>query len=64
LNTQKQTIRSKKEGQIVTTNSIRAVGAGSIYHYTKYTPNMIEGVLRDNGINVRTYIDVDYSYDY
>ena len=41
-----------------------AVGAGSIYHYTKYTPNMIEGVLRDNGINVRTYIDVDYSYDY
>ena len=41
-----------------------AVGAGSIYHYTKHTPNMIKGALQDNKVPVRSYPDVDYSYDY
>ena len=38
-----------------------AVAAGSIFHYTKYTPNMIKGVLSKNGIPVRQYPNVDYS---
>lgn len=42
---------------------VSAVGAGSLYHYTKNTPDMIKGILRDNNIPVRTYPDTDYGYD-
>ena len=38
-----------------------AVAAGSIFHYTKYTPNMIKGVLNSSGIPVRLYPHIDYS---
>ncbi len=38
-----------------------AVAAASIYHYTKYTPNMVKGALAAAGIPVRMYHDVDYS---
>lgn len=41
-----------------------AVGAGSMYHYTKYTPNMIKGILKDNNVAVRVYPDINYKYDY
>lgn len=37
-----------------------AVAAGSIYHYTKYTPNMVKGVLNKARIPVRLYPDEDY----
>lgn len=37
-----------------------AVAAGSIYHYTKYTPNMVKGVLHKAGIKVRMYEDENY----
>jgi len=37
-----------------------AVAAGSIYHYTKHTPNMVKGVLHSAGVPVRMYPDVDY----
>ena len=50
--------------KVIQTGGASAVGAGSIYHYTKHTPNMIKGILKENGIQVRTYDDVDYSYDY
>lgn len=39
-----------------------AVAAGSIYHYTKTTPNMVKGALHSAGIPVRMYDDVDYSF--
>lgn len=38
-----------------------AAAAGSIFHYTKYTPNMIKGVMQAAGIPVRTYPEQDYS---
>lgn len=38
-----------------------AVAAASIYHYTKYTPNMVKGVLHKAGVPVRMYPDEDYS---
>jgi imidazole glycerol-phosphate synthase subunit HisF len=38
-----------------------AVAAGSIFHYTKFTPNMIKGVLKSNDIPVRQYPRIDYS---
>jgi imidazole glycerol-phosphate synthase subunit HisF len=38
-----------------------AVAAASIYHYTKYTPNMVKGFLNNSGIPVRMYPYVDYS---
>lgn len=41
-----------------------AVAAGSIYHYTKTTPNMVKGALHTAGIPVRMYPDVDYSFHY
>ena len=37
-----------------------ALAAGSIYHYTKYTPNMVKGVLRTAGLPVRMYNATDY----
>jgi len=37
-----------------------AVAAGSLYHYTKYTPNMVKGILHKAGIPVRMYPDEDY----
>jgi len=37
-----------------------AVAAASIYHYTKYTPNMVKGALTKAGIPVRLYEDEDY----
>lgn len=45
----------------VTVGKAAAVAAGSIYHYTKYTPNMVKGVLHEAGLAVRMYEDVDYS---
>ena len=39
-----------------------AVAAGSVYHYTKVTPNMVKGVLRQAGVPVRVYPDEDYGY--
>ena len=41
-----------------------AVAAGSIFHYTKTTPNMVKGTLASSGIPVRLYSDSDYSYNY
>ena len=41
-----------------------AVAAGSIYHYTKITPNMVKGALRSASIPVRIYDDVDYSFEW
>ena len=43
---------------------ISAVAAGSIYHYTKITPNMVKGALHNEGIPVRLCIDTDYSFNY
>ena len=37
-----------------------AVAAGSIFHYTKFTPNMIKGVMDSGGIPVRKYPHIDY----
>ena len=37
-----------------------AVAAGSIYHYTKFTPNMVKGVLHKAGVPVRMYPDESY----
>ena len=37
-----------------------AVAAASIYHYTKFTPNMVKGVIQKAGIAVRQYPDGDY----
>jgi cyclase len=37
-----------------------AVAAGSIYHYTKFTPNMVKGALHRAGIPVRRYPDESY----
>ena len=37
-----------------------AVAAASIYHYTKYTPNMVKGILNKAGIPVRMYPDENY----
>jgi imidazole glycerol-phosphate synthase subunit HisF len=37
-----------------------AVAAGSIYHYTKFTPNMVKGALDRAGIPVRRYPDESY----
>ena len=39
-----------------------AVAAGSIYHYTKTTPNMVKGALHAAGVPVRMYDGVDYSF--
>ena len=41
-----------------------AVAAGSIYHYTKTTPNMVKGALHAAGVPVRMYDDLDYSFDW
>ena len=49
---------------VVTKSKASAVAAGSIFHYTKHTPDMIKGILKDNGLPVRTYPAIDYSYDY
>lgn len=46
--------------QAVVDGHASAVAAGSIYHYTKYTPNMVKGVLHDAGIKVRMYEDENY----
>ena len=43
---------------------ISAVAAGSIYHYTKITPNMVKGALNQAGINVRICRDTDYTFNY
>lgn len=47
-------VRAVREGHA------SAVAAGSLYHYTKYTPNMVKGVLDNAGIPVRMYPDEDY----
>lgn len=49
---------------VVKKGGVSAVGAGSIFHYTKHTPNMIKGVLNNNNIPVRIYDDVDYDYSF
>lgn len=38
-----------------------ATAAASIFHYTKYTPNMVKGVMSKAGIPVRMYPEQDYS---
>tara|TARA_B100000963_G_scaffold142633_1_gene124146 strand:- start:3947 stop:4732 length:786 start_codon:yes stop_codon:yes gene_type:complete len=43
---------------------ISAVAAGSIYHYTKITPNMVKGAMREEGIPVRICTSTDYSFNY
>lgn len=43
---------------------ISAVAAGSIYHYTKITPNMVKGALNKIGIPVRLCEGTDYSFNY
>jgi len=43
---------------------ISAVAAGSIYHYTKITPNMVKGAMHEEGIPVRICKSTDYSYNY
>lgn len=47
--------------KVVLNANASAVAAASIYHYTKYTPNMVKGILRDSNIPVRIYPDEDYS---
>lgn len=49
---------------VVKKGGASAVGAGSIFHYTKHTPNMIKGILNNNDIPVRVYDDVDYDYSF
>lgn len=44
----------------IKTGRASAIAAGSLYHYTKYTPNMVKGVLHKAGIPVRMYPDEDY----
>ena len=51
-------VRAVKDG------GASAVAAGSIFHYTKTTPNMVKGALHTAGIPVRMYDDVDYSSDW
>ena len=46
---------------VVLEGGASAVAAASIYHYTKYTPNMVKGAMHSAGIPVRMYPDVDYS---
>ena len=41
-----------------------ALSAGSLFHYTKYTPNMIKGILMKNNIPVRIYDHINYDYDF
>jgi len=47
-------VKAVKEGHA------SAVAAASIYHYTKFTPNMVKGVLKKAGIPVRMYPDENY----
>ena len=46
--------------KVVAEGHASAVAAGSIYHYTKYTPNMVKGALHEAGISVRMYEDEIY----
>ena len=41
-----------------------AVAAGSIYLYTKTTPNMVKGALFNAGVPVRMYSDIDYKFNW
>lgn len=43
---------------------ISAIAAGSIYHYTKITPNMVKGAMHQKGIPVRLCTSTDYSFNY
>ena len=43
---------------------ISAIAAGSIYHYTKITPNMVKGALHQNRIPVRICASTDYSFNF
>lgn len=43
---------------------VSAIAAGSIYHYTKITPNMVKGALNQAGIPVRICRDTDYTFNY
>ena len=45
---------------VVLQGGASAVAAASIYHYTKYTPNMVKGAMNKAGIPVRLYEDIDY----
>lgn len=47
-------VRAVKEG------GASAAAAGSFYHYTKYTPNMVKGALARAGVPVRMYAGEDY----
>jgi imidazole glycerol-phosphate synthase subunit HisF len=46
--------------EVVQKCKVSAVSAGSIYLYTKYTPNMAKGVMQKAGIPVRMYPHEDY----
>jgi cyclase len=46
--------------EVVQECKVSAVSAGSIYLYTKYTPNMAKGVMNKAGIPVRMYPHEDY----
>ena len=50
--------------KVIKESGASAVAAGSIFHYTKHTPNMIKGALNKEDIPVRMYHDIDYSYDW
>ncbi|MAN50167.1 MAG: imidazole glycerol phosphate synthase subunit HisF [Flavobacteriales bacterium] len=43
---------------------ISAIAAGSVYHYTKITPNMVKGALHQNRFPVRICTSTDYSFNY
>lgn len=47
--------------EVVAKGHASAVAAGSIFHYTKYTPNMVKGALHKAGIQVRMYEDENYN---
>ena len=48
--------------EVIKKGKASAIAAGSIFHFTKFTPNMIKGILNDSGISVRMYNDVNYAY--
>ena len=50
--------------EIASIDQISAIAAGSIYHYTKITPNMVKGALNDAGIPVRICSNTNYTFNY
>lgn len=50
--------------EVIKTGKASATAVGSMFHYTKFTPNMIKGALHNEGVPVRMYEDVDYDYSW